>query len=134
MSGKQARDRRLEIGLAALQLFVGVGGVAGGLALVTDPRGTNLGFSLEVLEATPFRDYLIPGIVLLAVNGIGQVGGGIASFGRHRYAGEAAMSLGAFLMLWITAQVWWIGLLHWLQPLYFVLGLAEFILGGKSRR
>jgi hypothetical protein len=32
------------------------------------------------------------------------------------------MGLGVFLMLWIVAQVWWIGLSHWLQPLYFGLG------------
>lgn len=35
-------------------------------------------------------------------------------------------------MLWIVALVWWIGLSHWLQPLYF--GLVEFVLGWLLRK
>ncbi|MCP4257640.1 MAG: hypothetical protein GY774_08970 [Planctomycetes bacterium] len=51
------------------------------------------------------------------------------SFFRYRHAGLYAGALGAFLMIWIVAQVWWIGLTIWLQPLFFCLGVVELVLG-----
>jgi len=88
---------------------------------------------LEMLGNSPFADFLIPGVFLLVVNGIGSLLGGIASFNRHRFAGEIAAWLGTFLMVWIAAQVWWMGA-HWLHVLYFVLGLVELTLGLVFRR
>ncbi|MHC4520685.1 MAG: hypothetical protein ACYTAS_19005, partial [Planctomycetota bacterium] len=107
--------------LAAFQIFIGIGGVGGGVGLISAPSGANLGMSSEVLGASPFSDFLIPGIVLLGVNGLGSIAGGVLSCRRHRHAGLVGVALGAFLILWIIAQVWWIGLVHWLQPAYFVL-------------
>lgn len=37
-------------------------------------------------------------------------------------------------MIWITAQVCWIGLTVWLQPLFFGLGAVELALGLLLRR
>jgi hypothetical protein len=126
--------RGLALGLGALQAFIGVGAVAGGFGLILDPSGASLGLSLEWLNSSPFSDYLVPGIVLFAVNGIGSLAGSLASFMRYRRAGEVAVALGAFLILWIVAQVWWIGLSHWLQPLYFGFGVVELALGLRLRR
>ena len=75
---------------------------------------------------------LLPGVFLLLVNGIGSLLGGIASFSRHRFAGEIAAGLGTFLVLWIAVQVWWMGV-HWLHMLYFVAGIVELTLGLKYR-
>ena len=120
-------------GLGLLQAFIGVGAVAGGLALALDPSGTSLGMPLEVLEKTPFATFLVPGIVLFAVNGVGSLVGAVASFKRHRYAGETALALGAFLVLWIVVQVYWMEP-HWLHMLYFSLGVLEAVLGWSVRR
>ena len=116
---------RLVSGLGILQLFIGLGAVAGGVGLISG----GLKFPLEWLSRSPFSDYLIPGIVLLVVNGIGSLIGSIASFRRYRYAGEIAVALGLFLTLWIVIQVYWIGGIHWLHILYFVLGVLELMLG-----
>lgn len=98
--------------------------MAGGGALVWDPTGDVLGVPLALLEGTPFKDYLVPGLVLLAVNGVGSLAGAWASFGRRRFAGVLGTGLGVFLMVWIVVQVWWIGF-GWPHLLYFVLGLVE---------
>jgi hypothetical protein len=127
MKGK--KGKWLAFGLGALQVFIGVGGIAGGLGLVIEPSGSNLGFQVELLNKSPFSDYLIPGIFLLTVNGIGNMAGGVFSFLRNRHADMCAMALGAFLMIWIAAQVYWIGLTIWLQPLFFGLGVVELLLG-----
>ena len=66
-SGKEGK--RLSKALGILQLFIGLGAVAGGLGLVLEPDGSNLGMPLSMLEHSPFSDFLIPGLVLLLVNG-----------------------------------------------------------------
>ena len=120
-------------GLGVLQAFIGVGAVAGGLGLALDPSGKSLGIPLELLAKTPFATFLVPGIVLFIVNGVGSLVGAVASFARHRYAGWTAMALGAFLVLWIVVQVYWMEP-HWLHVLYFCLGVLEVVLGWTARR
>ncbi len=119
--------------LGVLQVFIGLGAVAGGLGLALEPSGANLGIPLALLENSPFSSYLVPGIVLLTVNGFGSLLGAAASFRRHRYAGETAMALGVFLVAWIVLQVYWFSGIHWLHALYFGLGLLEFVLGWSLR-
>ena len=133
MGSTRSNRRRLAIGLGILQVLIGIGAVPAGIAMISDRSGRSLGMPLEMLGNSPFADFLIPGVFLLVVNGIGSLLGGIASFNRHRFAGEIAAWLGTFLMVRIAAQVWWIGA-HWLHVLYFVLGLVELTLGLVFRR
>ena len=123
------KNAGLVTGLGILQLFIGLGAVGGGLALVLEPSGSNLGVPLELLKSTPFSTFLVPGIVLLVVNGLGSLVGSAASFIRHRYAGKIAMALGVFLVAWIMFQVYWFAGFHWLHVLYLGSGLLEFVLG-----
>ncbi len=119
--------------LGVLQGFIGLGAVGGGLGLALEPSGANLGIPLALLENTPFSSYLVPGIVLVTVNGFGSLLGAAASFIRHRSAGETAMALGVFLVAWIMLQVYWFADIHWLHALYFGLGSLELVLGWLLR-
>jgi hypothetical protein len=129
MKEKTGKGRGLSIAMGALQIFIGIGGVPAGLIFILDPSGSGIGFSPELLEGTPFSNYLLPAIFLFAVNGVATLVGGLLSFFRHRYAGEVAVALGVLLIAWIVIQVAMIGLVHWLQPLYFGLGVVELVLG-----
>lgn len=120
---------RVWTGLGILQAFIGIGAVAGGLGLMLNPSGGSLGLPLELLEKTPFSTYLVPGLVLFTVNGLGNLAGAVASFTRRRFAGEIAMALGAFLVAWILIQVYWMSGFHWLHWLYLGLGIVEAALG-----
>ena len=53
-----------------LLLLNGAGAVYGGYQLITDPSGSKLQMPLSFLEHSPFQTYLIPGIILILVNGI----------------------------------------------------------------
>lgn len=123
------KNTGLVTGLGVLQLLIGLGAVGGGLVLILDPSGSKLGIPVELLKNTPFSTYLVPGIVLLVVNGLGSLVGAAASFTRHRFAGKTAMALGVFLVAWIMLQVYWFAGFHWLHALYLGLGLLEFVLG-----
>jgi hypothetical protein len=122
------------IWLGVLQAFIGVGAVGGGLGLAFAPSSESLGMPLELLEETPFTTFLVPGIILFAVNGLGSLTGAIASFARNRYAGHAAIALGAFLTAWILVQVYWFAGFHWLHWFYLALGVVETALGWSVQR
>jgi hypothetical protein len=119
--------------LGALQIIIAVGAIAAGFGLITDPSGANLGFSVDLLADSPFDDYLIPGLALFVINGLGSLIGAFFTFRQRVPAGAIAMSLGAFLVAWIILQVYWIGLSSWLQPGIFFAGALEFLLGWLLR-
>jgi hypothetical protein len=121
-------------GLGVLQAFIGLGAVGGGFALVKDPSGGALGIPLDWLVGSPFSDYLIPGIFLLTVNGIGSLMGAVLSFTRRQVAKEVAIALGIILVAWIVIQIFIIRSFHWLHLLYFLLGTLEFGMGLYIRR
>jgi uncharacterized membrane protein len=125
---------KLYIGLGALQAFIGLGALGGGFMLVIDPSGSALGFPLSFLEGSPFTDFLIPGIFLLVVNGIGSLIGAGFSFTRRRYSQEIAIVLGAILVAWIVIQVIIIRSFSWIHVLYLILGVVELGLGLYIRR
>ncbi|MCP4312146.1 MAG: hypothetical protein GY790_12845 [Bacteroidetes bacterium] len=122
-------NKKVYIGLGSLQAFIGLGALAGGFGLLIDPSGNALGVPLSFLEGSPFPDFLIPGIFLLAVNGVGSMIGAVLSFARRRYAQEIAIILGAILVSWIVIQVAIIRSFSWMHILYFILGVVELGIG-----
>ena len=126
----EKKKRLLTYSLGALQAFIGVTAIAGGFRLVSNPNGT-LDIPIEWLNNSPFTSYLIPGLVLLVVIGFGNVLASIVSFLKMRCAGGIAIILGTFLILFMTIEVWFLGLRNFLQPLYFILGAIVLVLGLK---
>lgn len=60
----------IKVVVVLLLLFNGIGALYGGYNLITDSSGGTLQMPLSYLEHSPFKDYLIPGIVLFCVNGL----------------------------------------------------------------
>lgn len=119
--------------LGFIQAFTAVGAIPAGIMYLIDPSGVSMGQTTALLAHSPFTSFLVPGLFLLIVNGLGSGFGAVLSFGKMRYAGEAGIILGIILILWIIIQVSMIGFIHWLQPFFFTVGLAEVILGWKVR-
>ena len=132
MSAARDNGKRISIWLGGLQIFIGIGAVPAGIMMIIDPSGPEFG-TTAILANSPFTNFLIPGIFLLVVNGIITLIGGAVSFKRYRYAGEIAMGLGAFMIVWIFAEIWWLGS-HWLMYLYLSLGIVEIMLGLNLRK
>jgi hypothetical protein len=127
-------NMKVYIGLGAIQAFIGLGALGGGFMLVRDPSGSTLELPMSLLEGSPFPDFIIPGMFLFAVNGVGSMIGAGLSFTRRRYAQEIAIVLGVILVAWIVIQVVIISSFHWLHVLYFILGVVEFGIGLYIRR
>ena len=117
--------------LGGLQAFIGLTAILGGFELVSDPTGTKSNLPLEWLGGSPFPNFFIPGLILLLVNGVGNAIGAGITFFRNRYAGDVAIALAACLIIFMTVEVWFVGLRNLLQPSYFILGVIVMILGFK---
>jgi len=131
---KNLENRLIPYALGVLQIFIGITAALGGFGLVLDPSGAKMDVPLALLKNSPFTNYLIPGLVLLIVNGGGNVLAVIATFMRYRYAGNLAIFFGIFLTIYITIEVWVIGLQNFLQPLYFILGVVELAFGFRMSK
>ncbi len=115
-------------GFISLEVFNAFSALAGGFGLMTNPDGKALMMDVSWLDGTPFSSFLIPGIVLFVVNGIGNSVGAVLSLRKHKMAPYIAAFFGFVMMVWIVSQVAWIGYRSFLQPLYFGAGIAQLIL------
>ncbi|MBN2281762.1 MAG: hypothetical protein JXQ65_14365 [Candidatus Marinimicrobia bacterium] len=114
-----------------LQSFVALGAIPSGVLFLLAPDGSKIGLSLDILHNSPFTDFFIPGLFLLMVNGLFNLAGAFLSFFKSKYCGFGGIGLGIFLIIWILIQVYYIGLTHFFQPLFLVIGGVEFFLGYK---
>ena len=115
--------------LGCLQISIAIGAIPAGIGYLMDTSGAKLGVTPELLKNSPLDSFLLPGLFLLLVNGLATAAGGVLSFLRHRYAGLTALILGNILILWIIIQVAWIGMISFMQPMFFVIGVIEALLG-----
>ncbi len=113
--------------LMGLILFQGMSGLFGGIALMIDPTGQLLRIPISMLEGSPFKDFRIPGTILLTILGIGPM---IVFYGlwkRTIWAWIGALTISAALIIWIGVEIWMVGY-HSEPPLQLVYGLLGLIL------
>jgi hypothetical protein len=89
--------------LVALDSFVAVTAVAGGIALVTGMERKR--FSLKLLDGTPFQRYMAPGLILGVVVGGTSLVATVATLRSRRGGPLASAVAGATLFGWIAGEV-----------------------------
>ena len=112
-----------------------ISGLAGGIGLISDPTGASLRIPQEWLTNSPFKDYLIPGIILFTVLGIFPA---IVSIGlwKEKYWGWlGSLLLGFALLIWIIVEIIIIGYQSNppLQLIYGILGIVILLLTNLPR-
>ena len=55
-----------------LQMMIGVGALASGALMVAATDGRIMQLPLDMLKGSPFQNFLIPGIILFLVHGVGN--------------------------------------------------------------
>ncbi len=120
-------NRKLLV-LGIIHALVGIGAVPAGYLFLSEPDGSSMGMTTDALANSPFKDYFIPGLFLLIVNGIFNLVNAVLCLVKYRYAPFFSLMLGSAMLVWVLVQVWSIGLTHFLQPSYFVIGIVEIIL------
>lgn len=123
--------------LIVLVFFQGVSGLYGGSMLIIDSTGQSLELPLNLLNDTPFDDYLMPGTILLLILGVFPT---IVAYGlwrRYTWAWTGALIVSLALIIWIGVQISMIGYRAQppLQAIYGALGLIMlFTLFGSGCR
>jgi len=110
--------------LFALHVFVGTGAMAGGLTAITNPRNP-LGIPTESLVNSPFSNFLIPGIILFTVIGLGNVFSALMFRFKSRFQGYISSVFSWALVIWIVVQCIMLNSVGFLHILYFMIGLFE---------
>jgi hypothetical protein len=70
-----------------------------------DPTGGFMQMPLSFLEPTPFKNYLIPGIILFLVNGLFSIFTLYMVIRRHPLNMHFIVVQGIFLAGWISVQI-----------------------------
>lgn len=108
--------------------FLSVTALFGGSILILDPSGKLLDIPIDLLSNSPFNNFLIPGIILLTVLGLGSllVISGILI--KTYWASKASILLGFILLAWIFIQIYLLKIFNFLHILYSGLGIILIIL------
>jgi hypothetical protein len=114
---------------AALLLFNGIGAIYGGGNLILHPDGSSIKLTMDWLEHTPFKDYLIPGIVLFIANGIFSFIALAAMLLKVNNYAWLVMAEGAILTGWIVIQMLMIQTVYFLHYVMGGTGLALIVVG-----
>jgi hypothetical protein len=77
-----------------------------------------------MLAGSPFSDFLIPGLILLGLFGVGSLAIAGLGLARFRLAPFLAFAIGCGQMIWITVELAILGELSFLHPTMFAVGLA----------
>ena len=88
-----------------LEVFTALGAIPVGIQLLRDPSGAAIGLPADWIEATPFGTYLVPGLYLLVMNGVGMLAVAGLSVARHPSAPWLTGILGMGLLIWILVQL-----------------------------
>lgn len=122
--------RRPYVWLAiVLELFTAIPAVLVGAQLISDTSGASVGFPSGWIEATPFGSYLIPGLYLLLINGLGMLTVAGLSAVRHWTAPWLTGILGAGLVVWILVQLVVMPEFSFLQAIFGAVGVALVAIG-----
>ena len=110
----------------ALHLFIGIGALAGGLACIVDPNNP-LGAPSSMLEGSPFSSFLIPGLVLFTLFGIGNLVQLIFMWKKVWWRSLGEGILGGGMVIWIVVQVLIIDSIVFLHIAFLAIGTIQAV-------
>ncbi len=110
--------------------------------MLLDTTGHGQGLPSNLLDGTPFTSFLIPGILLLLLNGVFPIVVAVLAIRRRPIALPGHLGVALVLVAWIAGEAFFIGLASWMQPFFFAYALAIGLLalcvppdaGGPARR
>ena len=113
-----------------LEILLGIGAVGGGSLFILAPDGHLMGLPLKMLTGTPFRSFLVPGLLLFTFVGVAPMVAAAITARRLAIGPLAALAVGVTLMSWITVEmVMFAGFTSLLWAFYLVLGTVIAAVG-----
>jgi hypothetical protein len=123
------KKKRLRITAMTLLIILGLTAMLGGWGLIDEPSGSNLTFTTDMLEKTPFRNFLIPGIILFTLVGVlSLVIAGLVYYKVKNHPWYIIFE-GVFLTGWLTVEVLLGFFFAYLHFPYYAIGFLLIIIG-----
>jgi hypothetical protein len=99
-------DRPRYVWLAVgLEIFTAIGAIPVGIMFLLDPTGQMVQVPQGWIEATVFGTYVVPGLYLLLVNGLGMLALAALSMRHHWLAPWLTGALGVGMIIWILVEI-----------------------------
>lgn len=112
-----------------LLLLTAINAAAAGILFIIEPSGDKMGMSVSYIKDSPFSSYLIPGIVLLIVNGLLNFVAAYFVITKKPIALLLVMIQGILLSGWILVQVLMVRDVSPLHVIMFTIGAILTISG-----
>jgi len=110
--------------LSILHIFVGIGAMVGGMMAILHPHSP---FGIT-LKNSPFTSFLIPGIILFTVIGLGNIISALVIYYKPWFHGYVSSVFGWALVIWIVVQCIMLDSVVALHIIFFIIGLIQGIL------
>ncbi len=114
--------------LTILLFFVAVTSLISGVIIMLYPDGSVMQMSTELLKTSPFKTFLIPGIVLTLFVGGSSVIAFVLNIRKHIRRYEWAIVAGLMTCGWVLVQMLLINALFWLQFVYLGIGIVMMLI------
>ncbi|SCG81745.1 hypothetical protein DW1_0124 [Proteiniborus sp. DW1] len=108
-----------------LHLFVGIGALLGGLLAILNPHNAAGINAIEALKNSPFTSFLIPGIILFTIIGLGNIFSAFMFRFKSRYQGYISNIFGWALVIWIVVQCIMLQQVIFLHVIYLIIGFIQ---------
>jgi magnesium-transporting ATPase (P-type) len=122
--------------------FLSIGAIFGGGALILSPDGKFLKMPVSFLEASPFNNFFIPGMILFIILGI--IPAILVSalikkpawpflerinfFKDMYWAWSICIYIAFALIIWIQMEMFYIQSVHWLHNFYMFYAIAMILI------
>jgi len=107
----------------SLLLLTAINAAVAGVLFIIDPSGHGMGMNVSYIKDSPFNSYLIPGIVLVIVNGLLNFIAAYFVFKKKPFASLWVISQGILLIGWIVIQVIMVKDISMLHIIMFTIGV-----------
>ncbi len=91
--------------LVGIGLFDALGGFAGGVPFLLDPSGRLLGVNVSMFPGLPVADFLLVGLWLFAISGVGACLIAYLLWIRHPWSSPLAILQAAIWFAWIVYEL-----------------------------
>ena len=124
----------LRFAASGVLFIIGILGTLGGLSLVLEPNGSTLGLSLNQLTNAPFKNYLIPGILLITVIGIDSLALAYFAYKNLAFSAPLIIIQGIVLIVWLLVEYTYGFVYPIVQIPGVILGVTIIVLGIRLNR
>lgn len=123
----------MRITLAILVGFVAVSALVTGLLMINYPDGSILGVPAYMIEASPFKNLVVPGLILsFGIGGINFLA--LYHFGdKRKEVYNWTSAAGTATCGWVAVQFTLVHSIMWVQGFYLIVGISTILLSLQLR-